>query len=180
MEPILETPRLLLRPLTLAHLPFLVRWEADPVLRDLNDDDASPAPPAETEATIRGWLRPGRDDIIPFGIHNRSDGACIGWCMLAAVDRSAEECRVGLTIGDRGLWGRGLGMEVLTALVDHAFVALAMRRVVGEVHAFNTRSIRLLDRSGFRVLHTKPDAIRRGDRSFDEIVYVRERPSDRP
>lgn len=172
MVPTLETARLLLRPLTLTHLPLLVRWEADPVLRDLNDDDATPASPADVEATVRGWLRPGRDDILPFGIHVRPDDVCIGWCMIAAMDRSAGECRVGLTIGERSLWGRGLGREVLSALVDHAFGVLAMRRVLGEVHAFNARSIRLLDRFGFRLLRTEPDAIHRGDRSFDEMVFV--------
>jgi len=168
----LETPRLLLRPLTLQHLSALQCWEADPELRNLNDEDAAPAPPHEVQAIVHGWLRPGRDDLVPLAIHQRRDDQCIGWCMLAAIDRDAGECRVGLTLGQRELWGRGLGAEVLTALLAHAFGQLGMRRVLCEVHAFNTRSRRLLERAGFRLLHTDPGAIRRGDQLHDELVFA--------
>ncbi len=171
----IDTPRLRLRPLTEGHLPHLVRWEADPVLRDLNDEDASPAPAREVEETVRAWLRPGREDILPFAIHLRDDDACIGWCMIAKIDRGEGECRIGLTIGDRFLWGQGYGREVLDALVAHAFGPLGLSRVLAEVHAFNDRSVHLLDRCGFTLLRVDRGAIRRADRSWDELVYVRTR-----
>lgn len=169
----IDTPRLRLRPLAEGHLPHLVRWEADPVLRDLNDEDASPAPAAEVEETVRAWLRPGREDILPFAIHTREEDACIGWCMIAKIDRAEGECRVGLTIGDRSLWGRGLGREVLEALVAHALGPLGLSRVLGEAHSFNERSVRLLKRCGFTLLRVERGSIRRADGVWDELVYAR-------
>ncbi len=171
----IETPRLRIRPLTEGHLPHLVRWEADPGLRDLNDEDASPAPAREVEETVRAWLRPGREDILPYGVHLKESDACIGWCMIAKIDRAAGECRVGLTIGERALWGEGLGREVLEALVAHAFGALGLSRVLGEAHSFNERSVRLLKRCGFTFLHADRGAIRRPDGAWDELVYERRR-----
>ncbi len=102
--PSLATPRLLLRSLTLEHLPSLVCWEADAELRHLNDEDPDPAPAHEVEAIVRGWLAPGRVDLLPFAIHLRSDDRCVGWCMLAAIDPAAGECRIGFTLGERELW----------------------------------------------------------------------------
>jgi len=175
MRSTLQTPRLTLHPIGLQHLSAIVRWEADAVLRDQSDDDASPAPAHEVEAAVRGWMRAGRDDILPLAIHLRDDDRCIGWCMLAAIDRASRECRVGLTIGERDLWGRRLGREVLSALVEHAFGPLAMRRVIGEVHAFNDRSRRLLEGLGFRVVSVEAGTILRGDRAFDELLYAIDR-----
>lgn len=168
----LHTPRLELRSLTREHLPELIRWEADPVLRDLNDDDPAPARPEDVEATVNAWLRPGREDLFPWAIHRRSDGACIGWCQLARV---ASEWRLGLTIGAREEWGSGFGLEVVDALVAHAFEALGAARVLGEIHEFNARSVRLLERAGFRLVERIPAAVRRGDRSWDELVFSRTR-----
>ncbi|MCC6995748.1 MAG: GNAT family N-acetyltransferase [Deltaproteobacteria bacterium] len=175
--PSLATPRLLLRSLTLEHLPSLVCWEADAELRHLNDEDPDPAPAHEVEAIVRGWLAPGRVDLLPFAIHLRSDDRCVGWCMLAAIDPAAGECRIGFTLGERELWGSGLGREVLSALLDHAFQNLGLWRVLGEVHAFNLRSRRLLERAGFQLIHTEPGAIRRGNHLHDELVFSLQRPA---
>lgn len=170
----LATSRLILRPVTARHLTDLIRWEADPVLRDLNDECAAPAKAEEVERTVAGWLRPGREDILPYAVHMRTDDRCIGWGMVAAIDRAASECRIGLTIAERDLWGQGLGREVLEALVAHAFGPLGLARIIGEVHAFNTRSIRLLERARFRHLRTERAVVRRGDKMWDELVYARD------
>ncbi len=167
----MQTLRLSIAPLTLADLESIARWESDTELRHLNDESAEPAKLEEVEATLRGWLDPARDDIAPFGLRLREDDRLIGWCMLARIDRAAGECRVGLTIGERDLWGRGLGGEALGALVDRAR-ELGMRRVVAELHEFNDRSRRLFERAGFRLVARHAGEIRRGARAYDELVFA--------
>lgn len=50
----------------------------------------------------------------------------------------------------RQYWGRGYAAEAVSALVDHAFRTLQVRRITAEVDVQNLRSVRLLERLGMR------------------------------
>ena len=47
-------------------------------------------------------------------------------------------------------WGRGYMGEALSALIDHAFGVLKLRRLEADVDPNNAGSLRILDRMGFQ------------------------------
>jgi ribosomal-protein-alanine N-acetyltransferase len=70
-------------------------------------------------------------------------------------------------------WSRGLASECLSAVVAHAFDALALHRLAAEVDVGNDRSAAVLRRLGFRL-----EGVRRGyeikdGRHLDLEVYSR-------
>jgi [ribosomal protein S5]-alanine N-acetyltransferase len=49
-------------------------------------------------------------------------------------------------------WGRGYATEAVRQALAYAFGTMGLRRVVAETQVANTASVRLLERSGFRLL----------------------------
>ena len=62
------------------------------------------------------------------------------------VARSAE---VGIMIGDKSVWNKGYGSEVMTLLLRHGFRTLNLKRVYLHVYAENERAIRTYEKAGF-------------------------------
>ena len=55
------------------------------------------------------------------------DGKCIGSCVLFNVNTTAQTCELGLGIGDKDLWGKGLGQECVRLLLQYALKFLNYR-----------------------------------------------------
>ena len=175
----LITPRLRLRPLELTDLPLMARWERDPTLRHLNDEELEPPSEDAVREQIARWANPRRDNLISFAVEVQASGECIGFAMLALIDRATSECFVGLTIGERTAWGCGYGREIVEALTECAFDRVRLQRVYAEVFAFNERSLRLFQRAGYRPVERKVAAVERDGQWWDEVVLLRERRAGR-
>lgn len=82
-------------------------------------------------------------------VHLR-DGAApaIGTVVLFRHDEGSARAEIGYVLG-RAAWGRGYATEALTAVIGHAFGALALRRLEAEVDPANRASGALLRRLGF-------------------------------
>lgn|GEM_PF-413223 len=57
---------------------------------------------------------------------------------------------IGLLIGRRQLWGRGLGGDALRTLTRYAFDVLGLRLLLADTFADNPRSLRLLRACGYQ------------------------------
>ncbi|HEY0700017.1 MAG TPA: GNAT family N-acetyltransferase [Micromonospora sp.] len=157
----LETERLLLRRFTADDLDNLVELDSDPeVMRFLTGGK-----PTRRE-TVRDEVLPailaGYDRWPGFGrwvTVEKATGAFVGWCGLQPRhDGPTDELELGYRIR-RAFWGRGYATECSRALIDAAFrttdgAGPAVRRVFAETMAVNTRSRRVMERSGLRYLRT--------------------------
>ena len=56
---------------------------------------------------------------------------------------------VGVSVGRRECWGRGLGHEALCGMRDHCFEKLGLHRLEAKVSVYNSRSVRLFLHCGF-------------------------------
>jgi RimJ/RimL family protein N-acetyltransferase len=94
--------------------------------------------------------------FAPWVVRTARDGQVVGWGGLS-ID--PEEPEWGLEVGyafSPVAWGQGYATELVQFSLAHAFELLAAE----EVHAFarpkNEPSIRVLHRSGFRLLRYEP------------------------
>lgn len=78
-----------------------------------------------------------------------ADGECIGNCGLYVIDTTNRTCELGISIGDKGYWGKGYRGEAVRVLLDYAFRLRNFRRVWLEVHAENERAIKCYGSCGF-------------------------------
>ncbi|HEX2315481.1 MAG TPA: GNAT family N-acetyltransferase [Thermomonospora sp.] len=166
MNPTLRTARLELRPVTPAdHAALLEHWSDPLVTRYLFDG----APPTAEQVT--GIIDDSRRDfaaagygvwaVRPVGRRGAPDPGLIGTAGLRGL---AEEGRTGDDVEvlyslrpDR--WGSGLAAEAVGAVLEHAFTALGLPRVLAKVDEANRASAALARRLGMRATATEPGTL---------------------
>lgn len=154
-----ETERLRLRPFTPADGEALAALHGDSeVMRYV--DDGRPVPPEVTVTrTLRAWLAEYRDGPRGHGCFaavNSTTGQFVGWFSVRpAVSRGLDGA--GTEVGYRlfpAVWGRGLATEGLRTVVSKAFGELGAERVVATTMTINTRSRRVLEKAGLKLVRT--------------------------
>ena len=68
-------------------------------------------------------------------------------------------------------WGRGITTRVADALVERAFANPEITRVYAPIHAGNMRSMRVAEKSGFRLEGVQPQSAIKDCRVVDRWVY---------
>lgn len=120
-----------------------------------------------TDSTIQvyaGWSRPlslaafrekhtrrimePSEDLILFGVEYEQ--RLVGHVQLALIDHVERRAAVGIVIGDKSVWGQGIGRAALTMLLEYAFTVQNLERIYAEAYGFNGRSHRLLEHVGFQ------------------------------
>jgi [ribosomal protein S5]-alanine N-acetyltransferase len=104
------------------------------------------------ERLINHWtgiITESSDKLIRKGI--TLNGQLIGYADLADINTFEARASLGYAIGDSSLWGKGLGFLGAKLMLELAFENLKLERVTAEVNAANTRSLRVIERLGFKL-----------------------------
>jgi RimJ/RimL family protein N-acetyltransferase len=119
------------------------------------------------ERVVRDAALDARESYL-LGVVLPVDGL-IGVCFL---DRKPErELELGYYL-HRDHWNRGLVTEAVGAVVPFAFGELGARRIFARVDPENAGSVRVLERSGFRLEgHLRRNRLIKGERR-DSLVYA--------
>ncbi|MCC6888160.1 MAG: GNAT family N-acetyltransferase [Hyphomicrobiales bacterium] len=133
----LETPRFVLTSLSRRELAAIsLPWTADPAIME----------PLELQAggwSLRRWrkqvVRPNNRDRFAFAIRTRADGGIIGY-ETAQISRTGVAI-LGVVIGDKSWWGRGVVVETRVAVLTFLFQTMQCARAWGVVYARNFPSI---------------------------------------
>jgi RimJ/RimL family protein N-acetyltransferase len=87
-------------------------------------------------------------DLEMLGIE--FEGILVGYVQLFFIDEYERRAEVGVLVGEKSLWGRGIASTALRIILDYAFTVRNLERVYAEVYGFNQRSLRLMERVGFQ------------------------------
>jgi RimJ/RimL family protein N-acetyltransferase len=146
---VLEGALVRLRPEAAEDIPLFVRWFSDPdVLHWLHLSEMPSATiESETEKFERHQREPGRIDWVI----ETAAGVPVGGVSLVGIDDVHGRAEVGISIGEKECWKRGLGTDTLRTVLRHAFTALGLRRVTLIADADNERAIACYEKCGFRM-----------------------------
>jgi RimJ/RimL family protein N-acetyltransferase len=145
--PTIEAGSVRLRWLTQADAPALFAIFCDPEvtryfgLATFEDLDAARELIAEIHEDFR------ERELFEWGIE--ADGRLVGTCTLAHLDEDHRRAELGFALA-RTEQGKGYMRAALPALLDFAFERLGLHRVYADTDPRNERSIRALERLGFR------------------------------
>lgn len=146
--PPLSTPRLTVREIVATDLPDLLAVNGDPAVTHFLPY-ATWQGPADAQAwfdRMATLVAGGGARQLVMGLNE--DASVIGTVLLFKHDEGSRRIELGYTLARRH-WGRGLAREALSAVLDHAFGPLGLRRVDAEVDPDNLASNALLQRLGF-------------------------------
>ena len=149
VKPILETPRLILRPLTPDDVPDLRRWLA----RDeIYTYWGRPASKGEREPETmfvdpRPWVKRKPSPDFKWGMVSKDTNTVIGDISVFDIENSRMGS-VGYRL-DPELWGRGYATEALRAAVNFIFTHTELDRLQATADVRNTASNRVLEKCGF-------------------------------
>ena len=168
-EPVLECGPCRLRPWRSEDLDSLVRHADNPnVSRGLRDRFPCPY----TRAAGEWFLADVQQEHDDWKLAIEVDGEAVGGAGIhPGLDVHRVAAEVGYWLGE-AYWGRGIVPAALRALVPAAMDHFKLTRVAAGVYSNNPRSMRVLEKAGFRREGTQRAAVlKRGD-LLDLVVYA--------
>lgn len=147
-QPVIETERLVLRPLRRSDAGLLELYGSDERVARMTRSIPHPLPPGAIEAFIARSLADGRDeDVWVMDGSAKGLGELLGLIALERMDR--EQSEIGYWVAP-AFWNTGLASEAVRALVEAN--PQENRTMFASVFQDNPASARVLTNTGFQYL----------------------------
>ncbi|MEN9348460.1 MAG: hypothetical protein RLZZ77_1971 [Bacteroidota bacterium] len=104
-------------------------------------------------------------DVVLFAICDASNDHHIGNIKIDHFDWVSRTCELGLLIGDKNYWGKGVGYEACKLTLHYAFHSLNIRKVLLAVYDNNPAALGLYKKLGFQLEGTLRKQV------FDDGTY---------
>ena len=161
-------------------------------LRELNENDASEEycswlnDPVTNQyivtrkATVEGlrkYIREKKNSTtcLFFGIFDNKTKKHIGNAKLEPIDFKKKTADLGILIGEKDYWGRGICTRCVKLLVKYAFEQLDINRVQLEVFPKNIAAIKCYKKVGLKIETIEEGGFKIGSNSYDKIIMAIER-----
>jgi RimJ/RimL family protein N-acetyltransferase len=152
---VLRGKRVDLRPMTEGDWDTLLKWNSDPeVLYFSEGDDVTSYSLEDIQGIYRGVSQSAFCFVIEL------DGRPIGECWLQRMNLKrildkypGKDCRrIDLSIGEKDLWGHGLGTDAIRTLTRFGFEKEGADLIFGcEIADYNPRSRRAFEKVGYKL-----------------------------
>lgn len=147
--PVLETPRLRLRELTLNDVDGVFAIRSDFEVTRYNTGLAYERP--DQARDIIQAIRTGYVDGVElrWGITLKDNPLVIGMCGFNYWVRHDRRASIGYDLA-RAYWGKGLMTEAVQAMVTFGFERMNLNRIEADADGRNPASARVLEKAGFK------------------------------
>ena len=169
--PILETPRIILRPLTLEDAETILFLRSD--IRTIQYLDRDPMRSVLEAREHIAFLNVGflNSDCIIWGITLKTTGALIGTVAYHRLDKPHYRAEMGYMIHP-DYWRKGFMSEVLKVVIEYGFQVMHCHTLEAQVNPNNVASIQILQKFNFvREAYFKENYLYNGQ-FLDSAVYT--------
>ncbi len=91
-----------------------------------------------------------KGDEIIFAIISKRENKHIGNIKIGPINKIHKFADIGLLIGNKSFWGRGIATEAIGLIVDYAFNKLNIHKLMAGVYSENIASIKAFKKNGFK------------------------------
>lgn len=138
---------IILRPLAKADLQNRVRWFNDPQVRQT----LVVTERFELEKTIQWFQRLQSDQSRTEFAIETLDGVVIGITGLLGIEKEHGVAECYCVIGNKDYWGRKLGTEIHSVLIQWAFEKLNLYKIHADIRTNNPAIFRVVEKLGFKI-----------------------------
>jgi len=153
---------IVLRPITRADLPAILRWRNDP---EINQDLATSH---TSQTALERWHESMGTDHHAFAII--VDDVFVGYTQIGDLDTTNRKCDIGVVVGEKHYWSRGIGTVAARVTTEIAFTEVGMHRAVAVASERNRASIRCFTKIGYVEEGRLRDANLRDGEFFDLVI----------
>jgi RimJ/RimL family protein N-acetyltransferase len=148
-----------------------VGWLNDPEIGRFLESRYATHTADGTRAFVADMLASERNLFL--GIRSKAlDGRHVGNIKLGPIDPRHGTAEIGLLIGDRAAWGRGLATHAIGRVADIAGAELGLRKVTAGCYAANGGSERAFIKAGFAVEGRRPAQVIGADGRPDDLILM--------
>lgn len=108
---------------------------------------------------------------IFWALYYKQEDSFIGTVRISKIDRHAGTADVGILIGDKTKWGKGIATDALYTVCKYLFEELETRKLTAGTMAINPAMIRVFEKLGFK----QEGVFRKQDRfedSYCDHIYL--------
>ena len=106
------------------------------------------------------------------GIFDKSNDKHIGNIKLEPIDWDKKKAALGILIGNKEYWGKGIGTEATKLMIDYAFNRLGLNEIGLGVISENMPARKMYERVGFEVVEVKKNAIDHDGKLYDDVIMA--------
>jgi [ribosomal protein S5]-alanine N-acetyltransferase len=149
-DPVLDGALVRLRPMTTADAqgPYLT-WMNDPEVTRYLESRFQSYEPSDLASYIEATTSDSSNHF--FAIELAESGQHVGNIKLGPVEARHGRGDIGIIVGDRSVWGRGIATEAVRLLTGWAFAELGLRKVTAGAYSTNVGSVKAFERAGFHI-----------------------------
>ncbi len=148
-----------------------VGWLKDPAVNRYLE---SRFVPHDTASTLAYVARMHADaNALMLGIRSIALDRHVGNIKLGPIDRNHGLGEIGLMIGDRSAWGRGIASDAIAVVCEIAARQLELRKLTAGSYASNVGSAKAFEKAGFRVEAIRKDHFLLDGRGEDLLLMAR-------
>jgi N-acetyl sugar amidotransferase len=107
---------------------------------------------------------------IFVGIFDSHNDVHIGNIKLEPINWNEKTAVLGILIGNKYYWGKGIGTEATSIFVDYAFTSLKLNAIKLGVIPENKGAIKVYEKVGFKSVETRRGVINHDGKIFDDLV----------
>ncbi len=154
--------------------PVISGWSHDPeYLRLLSVRPVYPISIGQAKQKLEDLEKQLEEDkdLYYFMVRDSNDDHLLGFAMIRSIEWTHGNGWIQLGIGDRRLWRKGFGTEVLNMLLEYGFNELNLYRLGAEIAEYNLGAKRLFQKAGFFQEVCRRKALSRDRRRWDILLY---------
>jgi RimJ/RimL family protein N-acetyltransferase len=123
------------------------RWMNDPEITQYLESRFAPAPREYLREFVT-TMQKGRDNLF-LAIIAKDTGEHIGNIKLGPINWIHRSGDIGLLIGEKRYWGKGIATETIKLVVNYGFNALNLQKLTASCYSGNFGSVRAFEKVGF-------------------------------
>lgn len=95
-----------------------------------------------------------KDKNIQFGIFTEETNEHIGNIKIAGIDKTHKRADLGLIVGEKKYWGRGVASQAIERACEVAFSKLGLNKLTASMYSTNVGSFKAFEKCGFTKVGT--------------------------
>ena len=149
-----------------------LRWLRDPevlVTLNLTSYLEKPIDVGEVEQYCHALIE--SESNIFCAVHERHTDLFVGTCKIGGINEFSGIADIGIMIGEKRFWGKGIGSETVSLLSNYAFNELNLRKLTGGAMSSNKPMLNIFARLGFVEEGVRRKQDRFGSTFVDHVLF---------